>query len=245
MHACPQLLLVAIQVWMQFCFALLQERTRELPSAPVKGADPQPSLLSAVFTTYGWPYLALGLLKLGGDALNFAGGSWRTACSGATKPLPDQVLGPACWSFRSKYKAGSAYSTVPCAFVSAAALAAVPGFRLFQASRQLNAISLCAGPLLLNQLILYLQADAEPEAPPEDTAAAAGNLQPSILQNWGYVCAGALGLTSVLKVRVHALACTQQAAAAHSAVLECLQLQRTACGICTRSLAGGHAQLIF
>ncbi|KAK9791817.1 hypothetical protein WJX73_008914 [Symbiochloris irregularis] len=106
-----------------------QERTKQLLRPPVKGAELQPSLLSAVFATYGWPYLALGLLKLGSDALNFA------------------------------------------------------------------------GPLLLNQLILYLQADDEPESPFQGAAAAAtaGTLIPAILRNWGYVCVGALCVTSVLK----------------------------------------------
>ena len=33
----------------------------------------QPSLLKVLFKAYGWQYLALGILKLANDILNFAG----------------------------------------------------------------------------------------------------------------------------------------------------------------------------
>jgi hypothetical protein len=51
-----------------------QERSR-LADAELKGkpSASRPSLLRALFNSYGRPYLLLGLIKLGNDALSFAG----------------------------------------------------------------------------------------------------------------------------------------------------------------------------
>lgn len=47
----------------------LQEQARAL----LAGSGTQPSLLRAIVAAYGRPYFWLGVLKLAGDALNFAG----------------------------------------------------------------------------------------------------------------------------------------------------------------------------
>lgn len=46
-------------------------RAQEQERAAARGTDP--SLLRAIVAAFGWPYFRLGLLKLAGDSLNFAG----------------------------------------------------------------------------------------------------------------------------------------------------------------------------
>jgi hypothetical protein len=50
-----------------------QERSRAAQASIRKGNIIQPSLLRALARAYGMPYLALGVIKLVNDLLNFAG----------------------------------------------------------------------------------------------------------------------------------------------------------------------------
>jgi hypothetical protein len=66
--------------WLQLLlFEQAEEERRK--GEDVVGIAAPTSLWPALWSAYGWPYVSLGLLKLLGDALNFAGSQATSPCS--------------------------------------------------------------------------------------------------------------------------------------------------------------------
>lgn len=65
--------LVPVPRFLQTCLPSSPQPPQEQERALRAGSGTQPSLLRAIVAAYGRPYFWLGLLKLAGDALNFAG----------------------------------------------------------------------------------------------------------------------------------------------------------------------------
>lgn len=147
---------------------------------------PVTKLWPVLWSAYGRPYLSLGLLKLFGDALNFAGEAtnhWR--CRSSTERRGHAML---CsrHAVRGLLSNGS---HPPC---------------------RLMCNCTYAGPVLLNALLKYLEQARHRQQEDEDSTVALhqrhavpglhGWLPPAKSLEFGCVCVALLGLAAVLKV---------------------------------------------